>query len=106
MTSKTVYPNTYNSATGGKFQPFKNLSNVHTKKTTTYANTELIHGKKDPLNRPGTVTVSNFKCGLPTGSLVTKVTVHYAHSKVAYNGKVCNIPAPEISLMNDTKVIS
>ena len=105
MTSKTVYPNTYNSTTGGKFQPFKNLSNVHTKKTTTYASTELIHGKKDPFNRPGTVTVSNFKCGLPTGSLVTKVTVYYAHSKVAYNGKVCNIPAPEISLMNDTKVI-
>lgn len=105
MTSKTSYPNTYNSTTGGKFQPFKNLSNLHSKKTSTYANTELIHGKKDPLNRPGTVTVSNFKCGLPTGSLVTKVTVYYAHSKVAYNGKVCNIPAPSISLMNDTKVI-
>ena len=105
MTSKTVYPNSYNSSSGGKFQPFKNLKNLHSKSTSNYANTELVHGKKDPLNRPGTVTVSNFKCSLPTGSLVTKVTVYYAHSKVEYNKKVCNIPAPTISLMNDTKVI-
>ena len=107
MTKKKFYPNTYASSTGGKFQPFKKstLKNLHTKTTTTYAETELIHGKKQPINRPGTVTVSNFKCGLPTGSLVTKVTVYYAHSKVEYNKKVCNIPAPTISLMNGDKVL-
>ena len=100
MTTKSFYPNSYNSSTGGVYQPFKNLSNLHSKKTDSFANTELIHGKHQPLRRPGAVTVSNFKCGLPTGSLVTKITVVYAHSKVEYNNKVCNIPAPTVTIMN------
>ena len=100
VTTKSFYPNSYNSSTGGVYQPFKNLSNLHSKKTDSFANTELIHGKHQPLRRPGAVTVSNFKCNLPTGSIVTKITVHYAHAKVEYNKKVCNIPAPTISLMN------
>ena len=105
MSKKTVYPNTYASTKGGKFQEFKNLKNVHTTSTKTYAETDLIKGKSKSPNRPGTVTVSNFKCGLPTGAVVTKITVYYTHSKVAYNNKYCNIPAPKISLMNGKNVI-
>lgn len=105
MSKKTVYPNTYTSTKGGKFQEFKNLKNVHTTSTKTYAETGLITGKNKSPNRPGTVKVSNFKCGLPTGAVVSKVTVYYTHSKVAYNNKYCNIPAPKISLMSGDTVI-
>ena len=105
MSKKTVYPNTYTSTKGGKFQEFKNLKNVHTTSTKTFAETGLINGKNKSPNRPGTVNVSNFKCSLPTGSVVTKITVYYTHSKVAYNNKYCNIPAPRISLMSGNNVI-
>ena len=102
LTTKTFFPNSYASSSGSVYQPFKQstLSNLHNKKTDNYAETELVHGKKQPLRRPGAVTVSNFKCKLPTGSIVTKITVHYAHSKVEYNKKVCNIPAPTITIMD------
>ena len=101
-TKTTFFPNSYASSSGSVYQPFKQstLSNLHNKKTDNYAETELVHGKKQPLRRPGAVTVSNFKCNLPTGSIVTKITVHYAHSKVEYNKKVCNIPAPTITIMD------
>lgn len=105
ISAVTKYPQKQQTTDGGKFRPFLNLKNLKTKSTKTFANTELVQGKSKPLNRPGTVTVSNFKCGLPTGSLVTKITVHYAHAKVAYNGKVCNVGAPKISLMDGNSII-
>lgn len=105
ISAVTKYPQKQQTTDGGKYRPFLNLKNLKTKSTSTYANTELVQGKSKPLNRPGTVTVSNFKCGLPTGSLVTKITVHYAHAKVAYNGKVCNVGAPKISLMDGNSII-
>ena len=104
ISAVTKYPQKQQTTEGGKYRPFLNLKNLKTKSTKTFAHTELIQGKSKPLNRPGTVTVSNFKCGLPTGSLVTKITVHYAHAKVAYNGKVCNVGAPTISIIRNGKI--
>lgn len=101
MSSKTCTPNTVGQTSGGKFQTFTDLNNVKT--SSNYAQC-FIHGKSQPLNRPSTITVKNFKSGLPTGALITKITVKYKHSVVAYNNKVCNITAPTISLMKGDKV--
>ena len=106
MTNVTKYPNNYDTVSGGKYQPFKNLKNIKTSSTTTYAETDgLIHGKKQPVNRPGYIKTYNFKCGIPVGSNITKITVYYTHSKVAYKNEVCNIPAPSISLLDGDKVL-
>ena len=101
--TKTCLPNTITQTTGGKFQGFSNLNNL--KKKSDYAQTALVHGKKENQNRPSTVTVKNFKANLPTGALATKITVRYKHSKVAYQNKHCNVPAPTISLMNGDTVM-
>lgn len=104
-TTSKKFPYHAESTDGGHYRPFTNLKNIRTTSTSEYASTDLIHSKKAPLNRPGVVTASNFKIGLQTGSKVNKITVHYAHAKVAYQKKVCNIPAPTITLMNGSKAI-
>ena len=105
--TKNLYASLATTTQGGKYQPFKknSLPNLYLKGTSKYAETDLIQGKTKTPNRPGTITLSNFKVGLPTGSRVTKVTVYYTHAKVKSGGKVCNIPAPKISLMNGNSVI-
>lgn len=106
MSTVTKFPQKQVTSSGGKYQPFKqsSLKNIKTKSTKTYAETDgMVHGKKQPVNRPGTLTLSNFKCGLPTGSIVTQIEVFYTHSKTEENKKSCNIPAPTISLMNGDK---
>ena len=101
MASKTVLPSTVDQTSGGKFQTFKNLNNL--KKTADYAESNTIHGKTKPLNRPATIIVSNFKASIPTGALITKITVKYKHSKVKVNNKDCNVQAPTITLLNGDK---
>lgn len=98
MTVKTCFSSTIDYTSGGKFQTFKNLNNL--KKKTDYAESNVIHGKSKPLNRPSTLTFSNFKAGIPTGALITKVTVKYKHVKVKQDNKDCNVQAPTITLMN------
>ena len=103
MTNNTKHlPNTITQTSGGKYQTFTNLNNIKT--TTGYAQTGMIHGKTKPLNRPSTVTVSNFKASIPTGAIVTRISVTYKHSKVASSdNKTPNITAPTITLMKGNK---
>ena len=104
MTTKNILPTAINQTSGGKFQTFKNLNNLKT--TAEYSESNTIHGKTKPLNRPSTITVSNFKAGIPTGALISQITVKYKHLKVKVNNKDCNIPAPTITLLNGDKPLT
>lgn len=95
--TKNCLPQTTSQTSGGKFQTFSNLNNI--KKKEDYAQAQ-IHGKKQPLNRPSTITVKKFTPNLPNGALATKVTVKIKHSIAPINNKNCNITAPTITLMN------
>lgn len=101
MVTVTKYAGTITQTTGGKFRTFENLNNMKMSSTGTYAESNgLIKGKSGSPNRPSTLTFTQFGFNIPSGALVKKVIVEYRYSKVAYNGKVCNIPAPTITLLN------
>ena len=97
MPNKTCLPQTASQTSGGKYQTFTNLNNI--KKKAGYAECH-VHAKKQPLNRPSTITVKKFVPSLPTGALATKVTVKIKHSKAPVNKKNCNVTAPTVTLMN------
>jgi len=102
---KTVTPTETAQTRGGKYQTFKNLDNV-TKLDSTYAETANIGGKSKTLNRPSAVRLFKFKAGLPTGAIITGITVKYKHSKTAASGnKTPNITAPTVTLMNGESAI-
>lgn len=102
VNTKKSHPNTVSQTSGGKFQTFNNLNNIKSN-GNTYAQAE-IHGRKEPLNRPSTISVKNFKVGLPTGALATKITVRVKHSKAPKNGKNVNVTAPTISIVNGNNI--
>ena len=104
MVNKVKYPTLVSQTTGGHYATFSNANNVKT--SANYAQC-TVQGKKKTVNRPSTLKVGGFGAGLPTGAFVTNVTVKFKHSKVAVDGKVCNVPAPTVSLYNgDTHLIS
>ncbi len=106
MTKKTFYPNTVDSTTGNKYRSFKDLKNIKNETTSYAESSDLIHGKSKTPNRPAPLTLSNFKMNIPTGSKINSVTVEYSHCKTEFEGKVPNIPGPDITLgkvVNATK---
>ena len=108
MSKKTLLPQANPTQTsGGKYQTFNHLNRIK-QRNDEYAETEVVHGKNQSLNRPSTVTVHKFQSKLKTGAQIKKITVRYRHSKVAGtmgDKKISEIPAPSISLMNGNKVI-
>lgn len=98
--TKTVRPNNIHQTSGGKYQTFTNQNNI--KKDKDYAECH-VGGKNQSLNRPSTLTLNKFTAGLPTGAIVTKITVELKHSKAPYNNKNCNVPAPTVTLMDGDK---
>ena len=98
MSTKYIYANNITQTNTSQYRTFKDTNKL--KGTSGYAvSNGLIHGKNSTPNRPSTLTFKNFKAGLPTGAEVSKVTVEYKHSKVAYNGKYLNVTAPTITLL-------
>ena len=100
MNTKIFYPNKVSQTEGGKYRKFKDL-NVIKNAGNGYAvsNGDILGKSKSP-NRPSTVTCTDFRCKLPVGAVVNKVTVEVKHAKDGdSNQKSCNIPAPEVSLM-------
>lgn len=114
MTDKKCYPYTYAQTQSGNRIEFKNLSNIKNINSSFAQSSEALKGKKATPNRPSKLTITNFKCNLPTGSKVTKVTVHYCHQRIPKNqGKYPNIGSPTIGLVvnghvlkNGNKVLS
>lgn len=102
MTIKTLTHSTTQQTSGGKYQTFSNLNNIKTK-DNTYAECH-VGGKSDTLNRPSTLTLTNYKANLPEGALVTKVTVKLKQSKAKVNNKDCNVQAPTVSLIEGSTV--
>ena len=98
MTIKNKYCNTITQTEGGHYRIFNHTSNIKNKEDT-YAETNTILGKSQNLNRPSTLTLTNFKTELPTGAKVTKIKVYYKQRKTGG----CNIGAPTITLMADGK---
>ena len=103
MASKTFYPNTISQTNCSKCRVWNNLNNLKNG-SNTFAqcgttNVTVIAGKNGSYNDPAVLTLTNFKVSIPTGAMITRITVKYAHQKIGYNG-VPNIPAPRITLLN------
>ena len=92
----TKYPSTISqtSQTNTRYREFNSLANLKNNKST-YAKTGQIASKSGTHNRPSTITATNFKCNVPTGSAISKITVEFAH---AYEGNIA-IAAPTVSLV-------
>ena len=100
MATLTKYAGTVSQTTGGSFVSWSNLANIKNNTTGSYATSNgRIKGKSSSPNRPSTISCTNFSFNLPTGAEVTNVKIEYRHRKEKYNGKVCNVPAPTISLL-------
>lgn len=107
MASITKYAGTVSQTTGGKYCTFSNLNNIKNNASGSYAvSNVLIQGKSETPNRPSTITCTNFNFNLPVGAEPTRVVITYQHQKVAgsdysskYPKRICNIPAPTISLV-------
>jgi len=103
MSVVTKFAGTITQTTGGVYRTFENLNNLKASGTGTYCESSgVIKGKSAILNtRPSILTLTKFGFNIPSGALIKSITVRYRHSKVAGgNGKVCNIPAPTITLLN------
>lgn len=103
MSVVTKFAGTITQTTGGVYRTFENLNNLKASGTGTYCESSgVLKGKSAILNtRPSILTLKNFGFSIPSGALIKSITVRYRHSKVAGgNGKVCNIPAPTITLLN------
>lgn len=99
---------------GGKYVQFSGLINLQDTKAGTYAvSQEPIQGKSSRYsNQPAPITVSDFRCKIPSNAVVKKIVVYYRHSRRAVCTKNksnvpcgasdtsnrCNIPAPIISI--------
>ena len=107
MASLIKYPNTVSQTTGGSYVSWTDLSNIKNNTTGSWAvSSVLIKNKSQSPNRPSTITCTNFGFNLPVGAEPTKVVITYRHEKVAgsdyssaHPGRICNIPAPTISLV-------
>ena len=100
MASLTKYAGTVTQTTGGSYVSWLNLNNVKNNASGSWATSNgRVKGKSSSPNRPSPVSCTNFSFNLPTGAEVTGVKVTYRHMKQSYNGHVCNIPAPTISLL-------
>ena len=98
MSTKIIYANHITQTNTSEYRTFKDTNKLKSNNGYAVSN-GLIHGKNSTPNRPSTLSFTNFKANLPTGAEVSKVTVEYRHSKIAYNDKYINIPAPTISLL-------
>ena len=100
MAKITKYPGSVSQTTGTNYVSWSDLANIKNNTVGSYAtSSSRIKGKSSSPNRPSPVMCTNFSFNLPTGAEVTKVSVEYRHRKEKYNGNVCNIPAPTISLL-------
>ena len=101
------FAGTVSQSTGGHFVSFSNLSNIRNSTSNSHAvSSILIQGKSENKNRPSTISCKNFGFNLPAGAEVQKIKVVYRYRKAVgsdYSSKhpkrVCNIPAPSISLL-------
>ena len=92
MTTKKAYPYTYTQKRGGKFVEFRDLKKIKNINSSYAQSVEVMKGKKVSPNRPSTLTLSNWKAGIPTGSSIQKVTIYYQHQKIPKTeGKYPNI---------------
>lgn len=107
-------PHDVKQGKGGKYVQFSGVINLQDTKAGTYAvSQEPIQGKSSSFsNQPAPVTVSDFRCKIPSNAVVKKIVVHYRHSRRALcsknksnvpcgasdTSKRCNIPAPIISI--------
>ena len=100
VSTKTFYPHTVSQTSGGKYRTFKDLNVIkNTDNGYAISNGDIL-GKKSSPNRPSTITCTDFRCKLPVGSIINKITVEVKHGKTGESNKTsCNIPAPMISLM-------
>ena len=100
MASLTKYAGTVTQTTGGSYVSWSNLNNIKNNASGSWATSNgRVKGKSSSPNRPSPVSCTNFSFNLPTGAEVTQVKVTYRHMKQSYNGHVCNVPAPTISLL-------
>lgn len=106
MTTKKAYPYTYTQKRGGKFVEFRDLKKIKNINSSYAQSVEVMKGKKVSPNRPSTLTLSNWKAGIPTGSSIQKVTIYYQHQKIPKTeGKYPNIGAPTIDVLYKGKSI-
>ena len=98
MPSKTFYPNTITESGCNHCKDWTDKSNL--KKNGDYAQCGPIAQKTGTKNTPSKLTVTNFKVNIPTGAMITKIKVEYAHQKAPYKGNNVNVSAPTITLVN------
>lgn len=105
--SQTYYPTKVHQGEGGAFRTFKDI-NVIKNMGNGYAESRAdILGKSKSPNRPATITADHFNLNLPEGAILNKVTVRFKHSKTGdSNQKSCNIGAPTVTLMYNSKPIT
>ena len=107
MATISKFAGTVSQTTGGHYVTFSNLSNIRNSTSGSWAvSSVLIQGKGENKNRPSSISCTNFGFNLPVGAEVKKVKVLYRYRKVAgsdysskYPKRICNIPAPTISLL-------
>ena len=103
MATTTKFGGTITQTTGGKYCTFNNLANINRGGEGVWATSNgRIKGKNSSPNRPSTISCTNYNFNLPTGAEPTKVTITYRYRKEKYNGNVCNIQAPTITLLGVT----
>lgn len=103
MASTTKFGGSISQTTGGKYCTFNNLANINKGGDGVWATSNgRIKGKNSSPNRPSTISCTNYNFNLPTGAEPTKVTITYRYRKEKYNGNVCNIQAPTITLLGVT----
>lgn len=96
MASETRYPHDLSQTSGSPFRKFTNMANVKNNHDTYAISDGDITSKSGSHRRPSTVTASDFRCNIPAGSKITKITVEYVND---YNGDI-SIAGPTVDLLN------